>query len=364
MRDEHAELQDAHSTLKRTSSQTINSQKSHVLELTRQAAVFEEELTSVKQLADEHERNSQALRLQLESLTLEKDESGRRLADDENWQIVREELHRQVAHMRILESTNTQLMAEVTSLRERHTSVEVLKEEKRDLERKASIAEDLRETVARLEAELEAGRLERDQWAQQVQEGDDVRRAPSVSVSKDLADLRLKNALLQEEQGAITATLRRREAELDDAVKKGAEAGDRVARLEGDIKELRHHGSRRDRRLELAEREAGFLKALVASFNAEEPAPSEQEEAKLNRIQSLEEVVEALKNENDQLEHEVFALGGGMRQGSSWTELTRSLEEEQARREALERGTNFPADIRHQSSHRYSRRDHRNASRE
>lgn len=301
--------------------------------------MFEEELLSAKQLADEHERNAQALRSQLESLTLEKDDAGRRVADDESWRVVREELHRQVAHMHTLQSTNAQLTGELALLRERHTSVEVLKEEKRDLERKARVAEDLREAVARLEAELEAGRMEREEWARQVQEGDEARRgAPSVGVSKDLADLRLRNALLQEEQGAVIAALRRRETELEDAVKRGAEAEERVARLEDDIKELRHHGSRRDRRRELAEREVGFLKALVASFNAEESASSEQDEAQLKRIQNLEEVVETLRNENDQLEQEVVALGGGMRQGSSWTELTRSLEEEQARREVLERG--------------------------
>ena len=240
--------------------------------------------------------------------------------------------------MRALESTNTQMMGELASLKERHTSVEVLKEEKRDLERKARTAEELRETVARLEAELEAGRMEREQWARLQQRGDDVRGAPSVSLSQDLADLRLKNALLQEEHGSLKAALHRRESELEEATRRGVEAGDRVARLEGDIKELRDHSTRRDRRLELSEREVGFLKALVASFNAEESASSDQDEAKLKRIQNLEDMVEKLKSENDQLEQEVLALGGGQRHGTSWSELTRSFEEERTRRKALELG--------------------------
>ena len=341
LRDELAELQDAHSTLKRTTSHTISSQKTHLVELTRQAAVLDEELATARHLTEEHEHNAQVLRTQLEELTLEKDTAAPHGAeDDASWRVVREELHRQVSHMRTLETTNIQLMGELASLRERYTSVEVLREEKRDLERRARGAEELREQVARLEAELEAGRVEREQWAQMQQRGDGGREAaPSVSVSQGLAELRLKNALLQEEHGAVTAALRRREVELEEAARKGTEADERVARVESDLKELRHHGARRDGRLELAEREVGFLKALVASFDAEESvAASELDEARLQRIQNLEEVVEKLKADNDQLEQEVLTLGGGMRHGTSWTELTRSFEEEQARRKVLEQG--------------------------
>lgn len=78
--------------------------------------------------------------------------------------IIREELQRQAKYLRTLESTNTKLTAEVTTLRERHVSIEVLREEKRGLERKVRTLEEMRERVVRLEAEVEAGRREREDW--------------------------------------------------------------------------------------------------------------------------------------------------------------------------------------------------------
>ena len=58
--------------------------------------------------------------------------------------VVREELHRQATSMRQLESMNAKMTAEPNILREEQTSVEVLKEQKRDLERKLRSAEELR----------------------------------------------------------------------------------------------------------------------------------------------------------------------------------------------------------------------------
>ena len=78
--------------------------------------------------------------------------------------VVREELHRQAGYLRTLESTNARLTSELTVLRERHTSVEVLREEKRGLEKRVQVLEELRTKVVRLEAEVEAGRREREDW--------------------------------------------------------------------------------------------------------------------------------------------------------------------------------------------------------
>lgn len=78
--------------------------------------------------------------------------------------VVREELHRQANYLRSLEATNTKLTSELKFLRERHTSVEVLREEKRGLERKVLMLEELRTKVVKLEAEVEAGRKEREHW--------------------------------------------------------------------------------------------------------------------------------------------------------------------------------------------------------
>jgi mitotic spindle assembly checkpoint protein MAD1 len=78
--------------------------------------------------------------------------------------VVRDEFHRQAGYLRTLESMDVKLSAEVTAFRERQTSIEVWKEEKRGLETKVRVLEELREKFVRLEAEVDAGRREREAW--------------------------------------------------------------------------------------------------------------------------------------------------------------------------------------------------------
>ena len=78
--------------------------------------------------------------------------------------MLRTELTRQAEHTRNLEAAHARATAELSALRERHTVIEVLREETCALERRAASADELRETIVRLEAEVEAARAEREAW--------------------------------------------------------------------------------------------------------------------------------------------------------------------------------------------------------
>lgn len=164
LREAHADLEDAHSSLSRTTAQTIASQKSQIATFSRQTALLEDELSQSKRLAEERFLNLQQLQERFDDLGAAQDTLIRRGAEEENMAVVREELHRQANYLRTLESTNTKLTSELASLRERHTSLEVLREEKRGLERKVRGLEEMRERVVKLEAEVDAGRREREDW--------------------------------------------------------------------------------------------------------------------------------------------------------------------------------------------------------
>ena len=69
-----------------------------------------------------------------------------------------------MAHWKALEASNARLTIEVHSLRNKQTSVEVLREENRALERKVSKMVDQEERITQLEGELEAARREREEW--------------------------------------------------------------------------------------------------------------------------------------------------------------------------------------------------------
>lgn len=60
--------------------------------------------------------------------------------------------------MRQLEGANAKMAKELAVLRERKESVEVVREQKRELERKLAALGEMRERVVRLEGELDAAR--------------------------------------------------------------------------------------------------------------------------------------------------------------------------------------------------------------
>ena len=106
------------------------------------------------------------LRLQsaLDSQAATQADVSRHEAEEASWAVLRAELTRQAEHTRQLEAAHARAKAELSALRERHTAIEVLREENRALERRAASVDELRETVVRLEAEVEAARAEREAW--------------------------------------------------------------------------------------------------------------------------------------------------------------------------------------------------------
>ena len=164
LREEHADLQDVHQALSRSSNQTIASQKAQITTLTHQSSLFQEEVNQLNEIAQKREQALNNLQVEYDGLSSRKEDTARRASDEESMSVVREELHRQANYLRNLEATNSKLTSELKFLRERHTSVEVLREEKRGLERKVLMLEELRTKVVKLEAEVEAGRKEREHW--------------------------------------------------------------------------------------------------------------------------------------------------------------------------------------------------------
>ena len=86
---------------------------------------------------------------------------------------------------------------------------------------------------------------------------------PSLSVIQSLSELRLTHARLLEEHGANIAVLRSREAELGRMNESLLEAQETMGTLQGEVRLLKDKVARREQRAQLAERETGFLQALV-----------------------------------------------------------------------------------------------------
>jgi peptidoglycan hydrolase CwlO-like protein len=84
-----------------------------------------------------------------------------------------------------------------------------------------------------------------------------------IALTQSLSALRLTHARLLEDHGANKALLRQREAEITALEQRESEAQHTISDLQTKVKGLREKVERGERRSALAEREVGFLQALV-----------------------------------------------------------------------------------------------------
>lgn len=115
-------------------------------------------------IAEERDATIHALQQKLDEAEAASEPMLKRHNEDENWGVIRDELHRQASYLRSLETTNAKLNAELGRYKDRHANLEVLREEKRALEGKVLVVDELREKVISLEAQVEAARRERQEW--------------------------------------------------------------------------------------------------------------------------------------------------------------------------------------------------------
>ncbi|KAI1786094.1 MAD-domain-containing protein [Ganoderma leucocontextum] len=305
LRDQHVDLEDEHSILSRSASQTISSQKSQVSTLIRQVSLLEKQLEEFRHLAEERAHAFDELQAQFDELNAAQDSMTLSHGQDEDWTVVREELHRQAKYMHQLETANAKMTAELNVLREKQTSVEVLKEQKRDLERKLRGADELREQVVKLEAELDAARQEREEWASTAQPATPSKTP--VSVTQSLSNLRLTHAKLMEEHGSNVALLRHRDQTISELQTREAQVQETVKSLRNEIRDLKDRAARSEHKSALSEREVSFLQAMMASFNAENAANNDVklEDDTSKPLQQLEALVKDYKETVLALEREL-----------------------------------------------------------
>ncbi|KAF4607616.1 coiled-coil domain-containing protein mad1 [Pleurotus pulmonarius] len=342
LREQHADTEDALSSLSRSSKHTIASQSTSLTSLTRQNAILTASLAESERIAASRAHELTDVQSELEALRALKERVDKGAKDVETMGVVRDELHRQAGHTRKLEMMNERLSAEVRGLRERQTSVEVLREEKRALERKVAGLEEMREKAIRLEAEVEAARRERAERAH-----NDSQSSVSVSVTSALSELRLSHAQLLEDHGATTASLRERDARIGAMARELAESQETVSVLEKSIRVYAAKLERTEGKALLAERQVGFLKAMLASYDAE--AAHDNQQSKMTdtdagsssmlrlRVNQLEEMVDEYRKANDGLIKSLDDIGvDPLSGGKDIQRLKQELSETQSARATLE----------------------------
>ncbi|KIM30544.1 hypothetical protein M408DRAFT_287376 [Serendipita vermifera MAFF 305830] len=230
--------------------------------------------------------------------------------DSKEWEGLRSELVQQTEQMRRLEDVNAKMKAELLVLRERHANIEVLKEEKRILERRVRDTESIREQLGLMEAEVDALRQERANSTAHAQRATDI----PVAVTQELAQLRMEHANILGQHQSMTDVLTRREEELRRAEELLATEQNQISLLKFRLQAEEAAHLRAEKRAKTAQQEVEMVNTLLERFTTQAEGdstiPADVTEHSSMRIAALENMVEELKQANDALVAEMDEMGG------------------------------------------------------
>ncbi|KAI5464978.1 spindle assembly checkpoint component Mad1 [Mariannaea sp. PMI_226] len=224
--------------------------------------------------------------------------------DAETMEIIRKELSEQVQHIRSLEATNRDQLSELKHLRALSKAVEVVEEEKRTLQRKLEAADSLEAELA--EARIQRQRLEDERlaWTAYLKNasetGDDEFDSPEA-MARALVQERLTTASFLDKVGTLQAEITAQQNTIQTLQ-------DEKTSLKADVENAKASASvantdkarlRLDRQRALAVKEVEYLRAQLKTFDTEDETlqPENYDEARVRRVQELEDLVDNYKNE-------------------------------------------------------------------
>ncbi|KAE8443989.1 hypothetical protein EG329_001118 [Mollisiaceae sp. DMI_Dod_QoI] len=301
----------------------------------------EESLRNIERKASELESRNEALQRTVEELQQDSDrreallqEAQQQLADKETAYgaleaenirlkaqtgdadtlgVIKRELSEQVTHIRKLEVTNREQAAELKHFKRLHKAVEVAEEEKRSLQRRLDAVEGLENELG--EARIQRQRLEDERlaWTAYLQSeaGPDgqLEFDTPEAIARALVAERFQTATLVERVGAIEAELSVKDSNIQALEEEKSKLNEQIEKLKstnGTAANSKAH-VRLERQKALAIKEAEYLRAQLKTYDTEDTTfqPESVDEAKVKRIQELEDMVEQYRQEVQNLNNEL-----------------------------------------------------------
>lgn len=226
--------------------------------------------------------------------------------------VIKRELSEQVTHIKKLEASNREQFAELKHFRNLHKSIEVVEEEKRSLQRKLDAMDGLQNELG--EAQIQRQRLEDERLAwtaylqSQTDTNDQVEFDSPEALARALIEERLQRATLVERLGSLEAELSEKDNVISGLEGEKSSLTEKLRKTEP-VESILSSDSNAQLRLErqraLAIKEVEYLRQQLKTFDIEDTTfqPENVDEAKLKRVQELEDLV-------DQYRHEIQTLHG------------------------------------------------------
>ncbi|KAL8734964.1 MAG: hypothetical protein Q9181_002996 [Wetmoreana brouardii] len=243
-------------------------------------------------------KESEAGHLESENLRL-KAQAG----DSDTLAVIKRELSDQVTHIRRLETTNREQSMELKHFRRTHKAVEIVEEEKRVLEHRVSLMDDLRKELHEAQVRRQVLEDERQSWTSYLQsqaEGQEAEFDSPEAVARALMKERIETATLAERLGRIQPEL----LEKDEIIKSLEEER---KNCQAEMEKIRSNSGAGDTRVKarlerqraLAVKEVEYLREQLRTFDSEELTYTENQfdSQKTKRIQDLESLVDQYRQE-------------------------------------------------------------------
>ncbi|KAJ4315808.1 coiled-coil domain-containing protein mad1 [Neodidymelliopsis sp. IMI 364377] len=241
--------------------------------------------------------------------------------DAETLTIIKRELSDQVAHIQKLEALTREQNVELKNFRKQHKAIEVVEEEKRSLQTKLRMMDDLQRQLGEAEMKKQILEEERDSWTSYLEAEASDHGELQFETPEDLA-----RAFIQERIDKTDLLNRLGEIQPELTVKEANVQAleDEKARLQAEIQQLKSSATtnsapnakeaqaraRLERQKALATKEVEFLRAQVKAFDDEEREmqPDSYDAAKSQRILELEALVDQHRKELDTLQKEFNSI--------------------------------------------------------
>jgi mitotic spindle assembly checkpoint protein MAD1/[phosphatase 2A protein]-leucine-carboxy methyltransferase len=239
--------------------------------------------------------------------------------DAETLAVIKRELSEQVAHIKKLETLTREQNAELRQYRKQHKAIEVVEEEKRDLQNKVRMMDDLRRELSEAQLRKQMLEDERDSWTsyleQEAESQDEMQFRSPEDLARAFIRERLEKTELMNRLGEIKPELSVKEANIQ-------ALEDEKVKLRSEIDQLKAAGTtasnpneakaraRLERQKALATKEVDFLRAQVKAFDDEEREmqPEAFDSAKTERVKELETLVDDYRQEIETLNKELNAV--------------------------------------------------------
>jgi chromosome segregation ATPase len=240
--------------------------------------------------------------------------------DSETLEIIKRELSDQVAHIQKLETLTREQNTELKQYRKQYKAIEVVEEEKRSLQTKLRMMDDLQRQLGEAELRKQFLEEERDSWTSYLEAEAETHGEIQFETPADLARAfiqeRIERTDLLNKLGEIRPELTVKDANIQ-------ALEEEKAKLQGEVQQLKAAGisspanasdakarARLERQKALATKEVEFLRAQVKAFDDEEREmqPDSFDAAKSERIKELEDLVDRYRKEIDALQKEFNSL--------------------------------------------------------